>query len=142
SHPDQQAELRADRSKLKMAVEELLRAYAGVTTFRTVTQETVFGGVKMMPGDKVAMSTTLSGRDPQAWESPNELRFDRKPRHLSFGGSSHRCLGIHLARQELQVAIDEMLTDLPEFVIDPKQPVPFWLGSIIQVQKLPLIWRV
>jgi cytochrome P450 len=142
THLDQQAELRADPKKLPIAIEEMLRAYAAVTTFRTCTQETEFRGVKMMPGDKIAMSTALTGRDPEAYEAPDEVRFDRKPTHLTFGGSSHRCLGMHLARRELQIALAEMLSELPEFRLDPKQQVPFWMGNIIQVKKLPLVWKV
>jgi cytochrome P450 len=141
THPEQQAELRADPAKLTLAIEEMLRAYAAVTTFRTVTRETVFGGVTMMPGDKVAMSTAITGRDPAAWEKPDVVDFDRKPSHLTFGGSSHRCLGMHLARRELLIAIGEILAALPPFHLDAAEPVPFWLGNIIQVQKLPLVWQ-
>jgi cytochrome P450 len=133
--------LRADPSKLTLAIEELMRAYAAVTTFRTVTRETEFRGVKMMQGDKIAMSTPLAARDPEAWDKPDEIRFDRKPTHLSFGSSTHRCLGMHLARRELLIAQQEMLAMLPEFSLDPAQQVPFWLGSIRQVQKLPLVWQ-
>lgn len=141
THPEQQAALRADPGQLTLAIEEMLRAYAAVTTFRTVTRETEFRGVRMLAGDKVAMSTALTARDPEAWEAPGEIRFDRRPSHLSFGSSSHRCLGMHLARRELLIALQEMLATLPEFGLDPAEPVPFWLGSIIQVQKLPLIWQ-
>lgn len=142
THPDQQEELRADPGKIVLAVEEMMRAYAAVTTFRTVTRETEFRGVTMLPGDKVAISTTLSARDPQAWEAPGEIRFDRRPNHLAFGSSTHRCIGMHLARRELHVAIEVMLARLPSFRVDPAQQVPFWLGSITQVQKLPLVWAV
>ncbi|MDB5687874.1 MAG: hypothetical protein JWR77_2463, partial [Rhizorhabdus sp.] len=139
-HPDQQAELRANPGRLTLAIEEMMRAYAAVTTYRTVTQETEFRGVKMMPGDKIAMSTSLSSRDPEAWPQPNIVDFDRKPGHLAFGSSSHRCLGMHLARRELIIAIETMLAELPEFRVDPTQEVPMWLGNIIQCQSLPLVW--
>ncbi len=141
THPDQQAELRAAPEGLTLAIEEMLRAYAAVTTYRTVTRETEFRGVRMLPGDKIAMSTALSSRDPEAWDQPNDIRFDRKPSHLSFGSSSHRCLGMHLARRELLIALQEMLSELPAFSLDPAAPVPFWMGNIIQVQKLPLVWN-
>ncbi len=142
THLDQQRELREapDRLALSQAIEEMLRAYAAVTTFRTCTRETDFRGVKMMPGDKIAMSTALTARDPEAWDQPQEVRFDRKPNHLTFGSSTHRCLGMHLARRELQVALSEMLTTLPEFRLDPDKPAPFWMGSIIQLEELPLVW--
>src|SRR3546814_14485213 len=83
----------------------------------------------MMPGDKVAMSTAITSRDPEAWTNPNEVDFNRKPGHLAFGSSSHRCLGMHLARRELIIAMETMLTELPEFRVDPDGEVPFWLGS-------------
>jgi cytochrome P450 len=141
THVEQQAELRADPAKLTLAIEEMLRAYAAVTTFRTVTREIEFKGVRMMPGDKVAMSTALTSRDPEAWDDPNQIRFDRRPNHLTFGSSAHRCLGMHLARRELLIALEEMLSSLPEFRLDSAEPVPFWLSHIIQVQKLPLVWK-
>lgn len=140
THTDQQAILRADPSQLTLAIEEMLRAYAAVTTYRTVTRETEFKGVRMMPGDKVAMSTSITARDPEAWPDPNRVDFNRKPAHLAFGSSSHRCLGMHLARRELIIALETMLRELPEFRLDPEGKVPFWLGNIIQVKALPLIW--
>lgn len=141
-HLDHQTALRTDPGKLTLAIEEMLRAYAAVTTFRTVTRETEFRGVKMLPGDKIAMSTSLTSRDPEAWDNPGELRLDRKPSHLTFGSLSHRCVGMHLARRELLIALEEMLALLPEFRIEAGEPVPFWMGGIIQVQKLPLTWNV
>lgn len=142
THPEQQAELRADPMKLAAAIEEMLRAYAAVTTFRTVTRDIEFHGVQMRQGDKVATATSLAGRDPEAWPAPGEVRFERKPGHLTFGGSSHRCLGMHLARRELLVAYQEMFASLPEFRLDRSSPVPFWMGSVIQVRQLPLVWDV
>jgi cytochrome P450 len=141
THPAQQEEVRADPARLTLAIEELLRAYAAVTTFRTVTREVEFHGVRMLPGDKVAMSTALTARDPEGWPSPDVVDFERKPSHLTFGSSSHRCLGMHLARRELLIAQQEMLANLPAFTLDNSEPVPFWMGSIIQVQKLPLVWK-
>jgi cytochrome P450 len=137
----QQEELRADPSKLVLAIEEMLRAYAAVTTFRTVTRDVEFKGVTMKAGDKVAVSTTMTSRDPEAWDSPGEIRFDRRPNHLTFGSAIHRCIGMSLARRELQIAIEQMLKQLPTFRIDPKQPTPFWLGSITKVQTLSLVWE-
>jgi cytochrome P450 len=142
THIDQQEELRVHPTKIVLAVEEMMRAYAAVTTFRTVTRDTEFKGVTMKAGDKVAISTSLSARDPDAWEAPSEIRFDRRPNHLAFGSASHRCIGMHLARRELHVALEELLARLPVFRVDPAQQVPFWLGSITQVQKLPLVWNV
>jgi cytochrome P450 len=105
-----------------------------------VTREVDFHGIQMMPGDRIAMSTSLTSRDPEAWERPNEIRFDRQPSHLALGSSTHRCLGMHLARRELLIAEQEILANLPEFFLDGAEKVPFLLGNIIQVQELQLRW--
>src|SRR5690606_29656576 len=62
-HPEQQNHLRANPDKIPYAVEEMLRAFSAVTTFRTCVKPTQIRGVQIMPGDKVALSTTLANRD-------------------------------------------------------------------------------
>ncbi|MDE2465162.1 MAG: cytochrome P450 [Alphaproteobacteria bacterium] len=136
-----QAFLRADPSRIPNGIEEMMRAYAAVTTFRTCKKETIFKGVVMKPGDKVAMSTTLAGRDPQEYENAHEVRLDRMPRHVSFAYGPHLCVGIHLARRELRIAMEEFLRLIPEFRVKPDQKVSFHLG-MIQPETLPLVWKV
>jgi cytochrome P450 len=120
----------------------MMRAYAAVTTYRTVTRDTEFCGVTMKAGDRITMSTAISARDPEAWPEPDTVDFNRKPAHLAMGSSSHRCLGMHLARRELIIAIELLLSELPPFHLDPDKPVPVWLGNIIQCKELPLVWSV
>ena len=138
-NPEQQNYLRANPDKIPEAIDEMMRAYAPVTTFRTCTKETTFKGVKMMPGDKVAMSTTLAARDPEEYESPNEVRFDRKSRTVSFGYGPHLCVGMHLARREMRIAIEEFLRLVPEFSVKPGHVIRRHLG-MIQPVELPLAW--
>jgi cytochrome P450 len=134
-----QNELRANPERIPEAMDEMMRAYAPVTTFRTCIKETVFKGVKMMPGDKVAMSTTIVARDPEEYDNPNEVRLDRKPRHLSFGYGPHLCVGMHLARREMRIAIEEFLRLIPEFSVKPGHAIRHHLG-MIQPVELPLVW--
>jgi cytochrome P450 len=136
---EHQRYLRENPDRIPRAIEELMRAYAAVTTFRTVTKPTEFKGIKMMPGDKVAMMTTLAARDPEEFENPSEVRLDRTPRHVSFGFGVHTCIGMHLARRELRIAHEEMLARLPEFSIKPGHTIRRWLG-MIQPVELPLVW--
>ena len=89
--------LRSDPALIPGAVEEFLRAYAAVTTFRTCVRETEIRGITIKPGDKVAMSTTLANRDPQEFEAADEVRLERQPAHISFAYGIHRCIGSHLA---------------------------------------------
>jgi cytochrome P450 len=117
----------------------MMRAYAAVTTFRTCTKETEFGGVKMMPGDKVAVHTTLAGRDPEEFSEPEQVRFDRNPRHVSWGYGPHMCVGMHLAKREMRIAIEEFVNRIPQFAVKPGHEIEYTLG-MIQPVTLPLVW--
>ena len=139
-HPDDQRYLRANPERIPRAIEELMRAYAPVTTFRTCTRDIEFGGVQMKAGDKVAMMTTLVARDPEEFDNPGEIRLDRNPRHVSFGFGVHSCIGVHLARRELKIAMEEMLARIPEFRLAPAHTVRRWIGMIAPVE-LPLVWH-
>src|SRR3546814_4051519 len=74
---DHQAYLREHPDMIPLATEEFLRAYAAVTTFRICVKEIEIAGVRVMPGDRVAMSTTLAGRDEGKYDKLNEVRLDR-----------------------------------------------------------------
>ena len=139
-HYEHQAILRANPKQIPAAIEEMMRAYAAVTTFRTCVKQTELCGITVKPGDMVAMSTLLAGRDPEAFERPDEVILDRKPRHLSFGYGPHICIGIHLARREMRMAIEESLALLPEFSIPPGVAVKSYLASMVQPVELPLVW--
>lgn len=136
---EDQAFLRANPSDIPNAIDELMRAYGAVTTFRTCRKETELAGVRFMPGDKVAMSTTLAGRDPAEFDDPTAVRLDGKPRHVGFGFGIHTCVGMHLARRELRIAMEEFLARIPEFRIAPGHQVRCHLG-MIQPVALPLVW--
>lgn len=133
--------LRADPSAIPGAIEEMMRAFSAVTTFRTCVRETEIRGVRILPGDKVTMCTTLAGRDPDEFDDPDMVRFDRKPRHVSFAYGPHLCVGMHLARRELRIALEEFLARIPRFSIAPEAEIAFHLGQI-QPTALPLVWRV
>ena len=139
-HPDDQAYLRANPARIPEAIEEFMRAYAPVTTFRTCSKPVVFKGVTMMPGDKIAMCTTLAARDPQEYDRPNDVILDRKPKHLSFGYGPHLCVGMHLARREMRIAMEEFLRLIPPFQVQPGHVVRCHLG-MIQPVELPLVWQ-
>ncbi len=99
THLADQDMLRRTPSTATVAIEELLRAYAAVTTFRICTKDVVLHDVTIRAGDRVAMSTPLGSNDPDAFTAPTQVRFDRRPSHLTFGYGPHRCLGAHLARR-------------------------------------------
>jgi cytochrome P450 len=138
-NPKDQQFLRENPKEIPHAIDEMMRAYAAVTTFRTCTRETEFCGVKMMPGDKVAVHTTLAGRDPEEFPEPGEVRLGRNPRHVSFGFGPHMCVGMHLARREMRIAIEEFVSRIAHFSIKPGHEIEYHLG-MIQPVTLPLVW--
>jgi cytochrome P450 len=138
-HPEHRKLLRENPALIPNAIEEFMRAYGAVTTFRTCVKEITVGGATMKPGDKVVMSTTLAGRDPAEFEAPAEVRLDRKPRHTGFGFGIHTCVGMHLARREMRIAMEELLARIPDFSIAPGHDMEFYLG-VIQPVALPLVW--
>ena len=111
-----------------------------MTTFRTCIKETIVDGYTVMPGDKVAMSTTLAGRDEAKYDNPNEIRLDRGPQHETFAFGPHRCIGMHLARRELHVGMEEFFAAIPQFRIAPGAVIVSELGAMIQPKTLPLVW--
>ncbi|MEK6723191.1 MULTISPECIES: cytochrome P450 [Sphingobium] len=140
SHPDKQNALRVDPSLIVLAVEEFLRAFAPVTAFRIATKVIEIHGQKIMPGDYVAFSSPVVGRDPAFYEDPQAIRFDRKAPHMSLGSGIHKCLGMHLARLELQIAVEEFVKAIPEFRIKDGFRVPYYVGNILHVPDLHLQW--
>lgn len=114
-HPGQLAALRADRSLLAGAVEEILRWANPLHYFRrTAMADTDLRGVRMAKGDKVAMYYTSANRDEDVFEDPARFDIRRSPNpHLSFGIGQHFCLGVHLARLEGRVFFDELLNAFP-----------------------------
>src|ERR1700677_2230058 len=110
--PDQWAALRADRSLIPGAVEELLRWTTPVISFmRTATAPTTIRGQAVAAGDPVLLVYASANRDEEVFgDDAGELRIDRHPNpHVSFGFGPHFCLGAALARLEGRVVLGELL---------------------------------
>ncbi|MEU3645637.1 cytochrome P450 [Lentzea sp. NPDC034063] len=114
SHPHEYERLRADRSLLPVAVEEMLRWWTPVMHFRrTCVQDTSLSGQEIKAGDKVVVWFSSANRDERVFTEPD--RFDvgrREADHLSFGHGPHFCLGAQLARTQMRAVFDAVL-DLP-----------------------------
>jgi cytochrome P450 len=111
-HPGQWERLRAERSLVPTAVEEMLRWSTPVVSFmRTATRDTEVGGIPVAEGEPVLMLFASANRDEDAF-GPSASAFDvgRDPNpHLAFGQGNHFCLGAALARLEGRVVLDELL---------------------------------
>jgi len=119
-HPDQRAKVVADPSLVPDAFQESLR-YWMPTQFlcRTVTNEFEMRGQKLKPGQPVLFLYPSANRDEDEFENPDVFDIDRKAqRILSFGAGTHACVGMHAAKLEAKVCLEEMLAAFPEYEID------------------------
>lgn len=140
-HPEHQAMLRANPEMIPGAIDEMMRVYAAVATSRECIKETTLNGVTVKPGDKVLLATFLAGHDPEAYPDPETVILDRNARHVSFGFGLHLCIGMHLARREMRIALEEFLANVPEFRIAPDADITYYLAAIVQPIELPLVWN-
>ncbi|MGV9305935.1 cytochrome P450 [Nonomuraea sp. NPDC003727] len=115
AHPDALAQLRADPGLVPDAVEEVLRFLPPIGgTDRFTTGPAGIAGHAIETGQRVIAMVLSANRDPRVFAEPEEFRPDRTPNeHLSFGHGVHFCLGAHLARHELAVAVHALLHRFP-----------------------------
>jgi len=140
-NPSAQQAIRDNPSIIPAAADELLRYTSLISSTRTLTQDYVFRGVQMRMGDRVLMPLRLANRDAEVFEDGDVVRFDRKANaHLAFGSGPHRCLGSHLARVEMIVALEEWFARVPQFALDPADPPIGHGGHALGLGRLPLIW--
>ncbi len=120
-HPEQRRQLVADPSLVPSAVEELLRWETPVGGIaRVATDDAEILGCPISRGDMVSISLGSVDTDEAALADAYTVRFDREVNpHHAFGGGVHRCLGSHLARLELRVALREWHTRIPEYSVKP-----------------------
>jgi cholest-4-en-3-one 26-monooxygenase len=115
-HPDQKAMVMAERSLIKSAIEEFLRWTSPIThLMRTATADTEVRGKTIRKGDKVVVWNVSANRDDNVFLDPFKFDIKRDPNdHLAFAHGEHFCVGANLARLELRIMLDELLTRLPD----------------------------
>jgi cytochrome P450 len=129
-HPEQRRRLAEDPDIIPAAVEELLRWESPVTTVvRVAVEDTELGGCPIKAGQQVSVLIGSANTDDAEFGDGDDVRFDRDPnRHFAFGGGIHRCLGSHLARHELRVALREWHRRYPDYSIKPGHTLSYTPG--------------
>ncbi len=140
--PDQWAALRADRTLIPSAVEELLRWTTPVISFmRTATAPTTIRGQAVAEGDPVLLVYASANRDEAVFgDDADQFRIDRHPNpHVAFGFGPHFCLGAALARLEARVVLDQLLDRFES--LEPAGPVERTASPVIAgVRHAPLVF--
>lgn len=124
--PGQLAEVRADlAANVRVAAEEMLRFCAPAQWFlRTIHEDTEIAGVAMRAGQRVAGLSTSASRDEREFENSEEFVWNRPIRkQLAFGMGLHHCLGLHIARLQIRVLVEEFLARVNEYSFDLEKAV-------------------
>ncbi|HKA94055.1 MAG TPA: cytochrome P450 [Acidimicrobiia bacterium] len=140
-HPEQRQRLVDDPSKIPGAIEELLRWETPVPGVpRVVAKDVEVSGERLERGERVTVLLGSANIDERGFPEPADIDFERPAnRHLAFGGGVHRCLGSHLARLELRVALEQLHERIPDYAIKPGE-VPKYSVGIRAVEYLPLVF--
>lgn len=141
-NPQARRQIVEDPGVIPNAVEELLRWETPVPLVaRWAREESALGAAVVCPGHHVMVNLSAANLDPAEFEDPLDVRFDRPfpGRHLAFGGGIHHCLGSHLARKELAVALREWHRRIPDYSLSPGYQVNY-LPPLRFVPDLQLSW--
>lgn len=115
-HTELQDQLRARQDLLPSAIDEILRLHGPLVANRRVAKRpVVIGGRKIAAGERITLMWMAANRDERVFDDPNAFRFDRNPdKNLLYGAGIHACPGAPLARLELRVFLEELLSRTSE----------------------------
>jgi cytochrome P450 len=138
--------LRREPELIDSAIEELLR-YLSVVDIgftRTAVEDVTIGGVEIAAGESVAISLLAANHDPARFDESASIELRRPDnRHLAFGHGIHKCLGQHLARLELRLALAGLTQHFPTLRLAvPAAEVPLEStdAGVYRVTSLPVAW--
>jgi cytochrome P450 len=137
-----QDRLRAEPHRIPDAIEESLRIDTPQQTLtRKCVVDTELGGVTIPAGDFVLTNYGSANVDPARYPDPDRFDLDRKDKgHLAFGFGLHACLGQHLARLDLRIALEELLSRTTSFALNGK--VKRQSYPVLTVDEMPLTLKV
>lgn len=144
-NPDQLAKLRADMSLLPSAIEEMLRWATPVRNMnRTATCDVEIAGQQVVAGDRILLLYPSANRDEAVFADPFRFDIERSPNdHVAFGAyGRHHCLGAPLARLELRILFEELLSRLTDLELATDDALPTRRGNfVLGFESVPVRFR-
>jgi cytochrome P450 len=119
-HPADKRRLMIEPALIPTAIEEFLRFMSPIQLLgRSTVQAAHVGGTEIPAGETVAMCYGAANVDGEIFDRPEECIIDRRPNpHIAFGTGPHACIGAHLARLEMRVALEEVFRRMPDYCLD------------------------
>ena len=143
TQPAERDRLAGDPELLPRAVEEFIRFAGSIHGIpRTVRHEVELSGQTFCPGESVQVNYASANRDPARFPDADRCVLDRREnRHLGFGAGVHRCLGSNLARLEFQVALEQVLSRMPDLALAPGTDPVFHGNSVTRgFRSIPVVF--
>jgi cytochrome P450 family 142 subfamily A polypeptide 1 len=140
-HPEQRRRLIDDRAAIPVAVEEMIRWVSPIKNMnRTAACDVELGGRLIREGDNVLLLYPSANRDENVFTEPDRFDITRQPNdHIAFGLGSHFCLGNSLARLELRVMFDRLLSRLPDMEpVDAREPAHRAANFVSGYESMPV----
>ena len=141
-NPEHRRWILEDASRWPLAIEEMLRMESpSAQGFRQAVEDVEINGRVFPAGSRFLMSWPSINLDPKTFENPLETDLERSPNpHVAFANGWHRCLGSHLARLEIRIALEEFHARIPDYEIKPGVELEYLPLGVRQVRNLPLVW--
>jgi len=143
THPEQFEAIKQDRGRIPVAIDEALRWNSPVMiVHRTPVEDVQLGGHTIEAGSNLIVCLGAANRDSSFFAEADHFNIDReRKRHVAFGFGQHVCIGQHLARMELTMALNTLLDRLPNLRLDPEKPAPQVTGLAMRgAHSVNVVW--
>lgn len=142
AEPKLRLQLVEDPSIIPDVVDEMLRVDpVNAIIPRVAKRDVELYGHHIPAGSSVGVALGPANRDPAELIDPDIFDFRRKYHHLTYGGGPHRCAGVHLAKMELKVVLEEWHRRIPDYGLAPgSRPRVNWPSGVIGISSVPLVF--
>ena len=136
--------IKADKAFLETATDELLRMHAFINLNRVCEADTEFHGVHFKQGDNIVIPSFVTDRDAATFPDPHNFNPDRskveRNMHHAFGDGPHKCIGMHLAKLEVKIVLEEFAKRVDTFSITDESKIMAHGGTTMGMDNLPITW--
>lgn len=136
--------IKADKEFLEKATDELLRMHAFINLNRICEADTEFHGVQFKQGDNIVVPSFVTDRDAKTFPDPHNFNPERskveRTMHHAFGDGPHKCIGMHLAKLEIKIVLEEFAKRVDAFSISDKSKIKAHGGTTMGMDNLPITW--
>ena len=136
--------IKADKAFLETATDELLRMHAFINLNRICEADTEFHGVHFKQGDNIVVPSFVTDRDAATFPDPHNFNPERskveRNMHHAFGDGPHKCIGMHLAKLEVKIVLEEFAKRVEAFSITDESKISAHGGTTMGMDNLPITW--